>query len=1405
MNGKAPRTFKFKKTLSLNKASNGVPALNKLETAQSSRFSTNEPSDQDGDDEWLTTRPYSFNEDSSNSAVNEESAVHQKPPIQNDNFIKKNAAGNRAILASGKNKKPQQTSIMSFAQKKKPVAAVAPHRSPVKAGDDCGAKRKRSPAKAIINILGDEDDDDDFLDDFEIPASPVVNRRSLNSTSSKKSVQETVKTSVSLNKTTEAERQIMDASGMTDLFGNSDSDEESFVATKRRRTLEEPTPTRQSTVGGSALLEQSTGSGLTTGQSVRTEQQTADIQQDPTDDSHSELFHTMEEVCDIVCKASTADLMSMFPQSYQRLQHLLALRKQLKDSCTVKEQHRAVTKRLSAPAGSLSSSAATNNVKLSTSNSPQRLQYQTPSAVKAVSQQANMKSCSTSSPVLPQRSVLLSNTSTPATDRNFNSPSSGHSKAFSFKKTTPIGFQSPIPCGESFFEEDAKLTQTHHSFISSFNKKSPSSSFKEPPVMNFNHSTNSLLNQSDTTCANQSTSSSHFNQSAAVTYNSFSTVEAPSRTDFSFDYKLNNDSGVIQTQSARDKFSSSVPDSEEEADVIDQFPDDLFSPDDFDSEFTEEVKTDSLPQLSSPRRQSTNQSFASPPSTKRREEEENKEFDGYNFKHSTLMTETFHQVFGLREFRKNQLKAINAALLGNDCFILMPTGGGKSLCYQLPALVTGGVSIIISPLRALIQDQVTRLCSMDIAAGQLSSDMDQGQSDQIYRKMYYKNPEITLLYVTPEKISASGKLLGSLDNLHRRGKLTRFVIDEAHCVSQWGHDFRPDYKKLGILKQKYPGVPMMALTATANMRVRKDIIYQLGMKNPKCFVQSFNRPNLKFRVEPKKPSTLTADITKLIKEQFSGKCGIVYCLSRKECDTVAANLGKAGIQAVSYHAGLGDSDRITIQEKWLNGHRCKVICATIAFGMGIDKPDVRFVIHYSLPKSVEGFYQEAGRAGRDGQLAHCILYYTYQDVKRLRRIIEMDQAATFDSKRVHIDNLFRMVQYCENVADCRRSQILNYFGERDFNREECGNFRGAICDNCVSKESFSLRDVTDDVKAIVKCVQDLTVSGRRGNNYTLIYFVDIFRGAKTGKICDAGHDKVALYGRGKNYSRADAERLLRKLVIDAILHEDLQITAADTTACYIKLGPKANDVMMGRRKVELQVQGSRKRTEVAKIGKEPVSQRENAIEECLCELLEMAKTIAAEHGLRNYATVFPILTLRQLAEKTPLTVEEMTEKVDGLPKAKVNKYGAERFLDITKNYHLIMSNLQQEEVEADDSDVPEWESPYFVGESTTPSNQGRKRGSYKKRGFRGKKRGGSSKSSAGKSWNTSDKGNKFSSYKSRGSTKKVTGNFKRGGSSSSRGGSSNSRGGFSGGGLGFMPVPQPNRSFLSSGGGTFFG
>ncbi|XP_028399208.1 Bloom syndrome protein homolog [Dendronephthya gigantea] len=359
------------------------------------------------------------------------------------------------------------------------------------------------------------------------------------------------------------------------------------------------------------------------------------------------------------------------------------------------------------------------------------------------------------------------------------------------------------------------------------------------------------------------------------------------------------------------------------------------------------------------------------------------EFKRTDYAFTQEVNRTLRRTFGLKCFRFNQHEAITAALLKRNCFILMPTGGGKTLCYQLPAVVTDGVTIVVSPLKSLIQDQVMKLSSNHIPAHQMTGETSANVVNAIYRDLHSVSPQTKLLYVTPEKLSGSGRLSDALESLYSRGKLARFVIDEAHCVSQWGHDFRPDYKKLSALNEKFPLVPMMAVTATATPRVRTDIVTQLRMKKPMWFSQSFNRPNLQFLLRPKK-GKLAEQITEIIKAKHAIDSGIIYCLSRNDCDNLADNLRQTGIQATAYHAGLSDSERKRTQEDWIRD-RCKVICATIAFGMGIDKADVRFVFHHSLPKSLEGYFQECGRAGRDGQNSVCILFYNYGDVHRLKR------------------------------------------------------------------------------------------------------------------------------------------------------------------------------------------------------------------------------------------------------------------------------------------------------------------------------------------------------------------------------------------------------------------------------------
>ncbi|RMB94162.1 hypothetical protein DUI87_28967 [Hirundo rustica rustica] len=641
-------------------------------------------------------------------------------------------------------------------------------------------------------------------------------------------------------------------------------------------------------------------------------------------------------------------------------------------------------------------------------------------------------------------------------------------------------------------------------------------------------------------------------------------------------------------------------------------------------------------------------------------------FRGMKFPHSAEMMNIFHKKFGLHSFRTNQLEAINAALLGEDCFILMPTGGGKSLCYQLPACVSAGVTVVISPLRSLIIDQVQKLKTLDIAATYLTGDRTDADASKIYMQLSKKDPVIKLLYVTPEKVCASSRLMSALENLYDRKLLARFVIDEAHCVSQWGHDFRQDYKRLNMLRRKFRSVPMMALTATANPRVQKDILNQLEMLKPQVFTMSFNRQNLKYDVLPKKPKKVAMDCLEWIKKYHPHDSGIIYCLSRHECDTTAAILQKEGLAALAYHAGLTDSNRDLVQQKWVNQEGCQnmiisfqVICATIAFGMGIDKPDVRYVIHASLPKSIEGYYQESGRAGRDGEMSHCLLFYSYSDVTRLRRLILMEKDGNSHTRQTHFDNLYSMVHYCENVVECRRVQLLAYFGETSFNPTFCKDHPEVICDNCSRKKDYKSRNVTEDVKSIVRFVHEHCGQGGRMNGkrnpgsgrYTLNMMVDIFLGSTSAKI------QSGIFGKGAAYSRHNAERLFRKLVLDKILDEDLYITANDQAVAYVILGERAQAVLDGSLQVEFHETESasairRQRASMAK-----TSQREEVVKQCLSELTDTCKTLGKVFDV-HYFNIFSTSTLKKIAETLSSDVEVLLQ-IDGVTEDKLEKYGAE--------------------------------------------------------------------------------------------------------------------------------------------------
>ncbi|GAA5906284.1 hypothetical protein JCM5296_000304 [Sporobolomyces johnsonii] len=527
------------------------------------------------------------------------------------------------------------------------------------------------------------------------------------------------------------------------------------------------------------------------------------------------------------------------------------------------------------------------------------------------------------------------------------------------------------------------------------------------------------------------------------------------------------------------------------------------------------------------------------------------------------------QRFGLKSFRVNQEDAINATLSGRDVFVLLPTGGGKSLCFQLPAVVssgkTRGVTIVVSPLLSLISDQTKGLMEKDIPVVFLNSTMPAADKQFALSCLRADPPMACLAYVTPEQIVKSGQFRDLLSDLHRRNQLARFVLDEAHCISSWGHDFRPDYKQMGTLKRDYPDVPLIALTATANDRVKTDVMTNLAMDRPLVLTQSFNRANLRYHVR-KKGKTILADIAEFIKKDHQGECGIIYCSSKKQCEDVADKLRREySIKSMHYHAGMDKDDRIRVQENWQAG-RVHVICATIAFGMGIDKPDVRFVIHHSLSQSLEAYYQETGRAGRDGMSSVCVLYFAYGDTKLLMRLIDEGEG-TPEQKEHNRANLRRVVQYCMNETDCRRTQVLQYFGEQ-FPRDMCHK----TCDNCMAPKNVEMRDVTDLAQNAMRLVKSI----QKDKGVTMLYAIDVFRGLKYQKISAAGHDRLAEAGKGSGIDRGDAERLFQLLASEQILGERYERNGLGFTNAYVTLGPRAHQFLNGRITLQMGFAGKEK-------------------------------------------------------------------------------------------------------------------------------------------------------------------------------------------------------------------------------------
>ena len=584
-------------------------------------------------------------------------------------------------------------------------------------------------------------------------------------------------------------------------------------------------------------------------------------------------------------------------------------------------------------------------------------------------------------------------------------------------------------------------------------------------------------------------------------------------------------------------------------------------------------------------------------------------------------------IFGYQSFRCGQQEVIECAVMGQDSLVILPTGGGKSLCYQIPALVRSGLTLVISPLISLMKDQVDQLVANGVAAGYVNSTMDREELVNTYKRM--NDGHIKLIYASPERVLMRD-FIERLDNL----PLAMIAVDEAHCISQWGHDFRPEYASLGQLKQRFPSVPFMALTATADDATRKDILQRLQLKEPFSYLGSFDRPNIRYNlIEKHKP---VSQVVRFLEGQ-RGYSGIIYCGSRKKVEMLTEKLCNNGLRAASYHAGLDVDERAYVQDAFQRDD-IQIVVATVAFGMGINKPNVRFVVHFDIPRNIESYYQETGRAGRDGLPAEAMMLYDPADIGWLRRML--DEKDEGPQKQVEAHKLNAMSAFAE-AQTCRRQVLLNYFGE--YRHEPCGN-----CDICLDPPKHF--DATEQARKALSCVY------RVNQSFGMGYVVEVLRGMQNIRIRENGHDKLSTYGLGRDNSHDYWVSIFRQLVHKGLLFQNI------TRNSTLQLTAEARPLLRGEINLELAVPRLDTATRAAKSDK---LSSKNYDKKLFAKLRKLRKAIADEDGLPPYV-VFNDATLIDMAEILPTSYGEMLA-VNGVGQTKLDKY-ADPFLDLIQEH-----------------------------------------------------------------------------------------------------------------------------------------